>query len=146
MSYSSQSLIESKIGTVALLEVTDKEGTGTIDTAAVTRKLAAADSYIHSYIMARYSSVIPFSTTPAIIQDMATDIAVYLLYKDSQMGANQERKDEFKAATDYLKDVQAGKATIDGVTIQHDDARNTGETLYDSTRTRTFSRESLNGM
>lgn len=144
--YSTQTLIEKKLGKSILLDITDKEDAGEIDTAEVTDKLSKADSLIHSYVSARYSASVPFNPVPPIIEDFATDIAVYLLYKDSYMGVPDARQKEYDAALSWLKDVQNGDALIDGVAFVKNDQRKPGETFYDTDRERVMTRSNLTGM
>lgn len=51
-----------------------------IVSAYVTRAIAQADSFIDGYIGVRYS--LPLDSTPSIIQDLSTQLAVYFLYTD----------------------------------------------------------------
>lgn len=108
MSYATQQDLIDRFGDIELKELADRDGDGIIDAAVLADALADADALIDSYIANRYD--LPLATTPARLIDVASDIARYKLYKDSPLDAVTDR---YKDAMAFLRDVSAGKASLD---------------------------------
>jgi phage gp36-like protein len=62
-----------------LTQLTDQAMTGVVNVAAVTAVLAEADNRINGYVSGRYQT--PINPAPALLTDIACDIARYRLYK-----------------------------------------------------------------
>lgn len=109
MPYATQANLVTLVGEQELINLTDRVNTppSAIDAAAVDRALRAADGEINSYIGARYG--LPLASVPDIIQDRACTIA---LYKLNVVSMPDDVADRYKDAVRWLRDVQAGKASI----------------------------------
>ena len=108
--YATQQDLIDRFGQEELVELTDRADppAGVIDATVVTRALTDADALIDGYVGARYD--LPLSSTPALLVDLAADIARYKLYKDDPTEAVESRN---KAALATLRDISTGKAKLD---------------------------------
>lgn len=112
MVYASQANLVTLVGEQELINLTDRVNVppSAIDAAVVDRALRAADSEIDSYIGTRYG--LPLASVPDIIQDQACVIA---LYKLNTVSMPEDVADRYKDAIRWLRDVQAGKASVPGL-------------------------------
>ena len=114
MGYASQQDLEAKCRLAVLVQLTDDARTGQVDAAKVTAAIAEADAIIDSYARTRYTT--PFEPVPQRVRDLSVDLALYSLFsrrgydKDSADTAIKDRHDR---AMQFLRDVGAGKATLD---------------------------------
>ena len=75
MAYCTLDDLKDKISEDILVELTDDDGAGIIDTSRTDRAMADAESEIDSYCAARYK--IPLDPVPGIVRKYCVDIAVY---------------------------------------------------------------------
>ena len=108
MSYAGQQDLIDRFGAGELQELADRDNDGVIDAAVVADALADADALIDSYIAGRYD--LPLAATPPRLIDVASDIGRYKLYKDEPTETVATR---YKDAVSFLRDVSAGKASLD---------------------------------
>lgn len=78
MAYTSQSAMVDRFSELSLMQLTDRAGTGQIDTTVLDRAIADAGTVIDGKLAARYS--VPFMAVPALIEQLASDIAFYRLH------------------------------------------------------------------
>jgi len=80
-------------------------------TERIDEVVTAADGIIDSYLQGHYA--VPLSTVPIIINEIATDIAVYKLYK-RRPGTEipSDIVDDYKAAEKRLEKIQSGKINL----------------------------------
>lgn len=109
MAYSTQSEILDQMDKDVLIQLTDDDDAGVVDTDVVTQKIADADALIDGYCGARYA--VPFTTVPALVLKFSVDIAIYNLY-GRRKGAPEDRRNRFKEAVDFLKGVAAGNNSL----------------------------------
>ena len=109
MAYSTQSEILDQMDEDVLIQLTDDDDAGVVDTDVVTQKIADADALIDGYCGARYA--VPFTTVPALVLKFSVDIAIYNLY-GRRKGAPEDRRNRFKEAVDFLKGVAAGNNSL----------------------------------
>ncbi|MBL8396175.1 MAG: DUF1320 domain-containing protein [Candidatus Accumulibacter sp.] len=76
---------------------------------AVDRALADAEAEINSYVSGRY--VVPLSPVPITITRLACAIARYHVLGDA---ATETARRAYEDARAFLRDVQAGRAQLDG--------------------------------
>ncbi|MEQ1890094.1 MAG: DUF1320 domain-containing protein [Alphaproteobacteria bacterium] len=107
MSYAAQSDMVTRFGEAELVLLTDENGDGVIDAAVVNAALLAADELINGYCGQRYA--LPLAPVPGSVLGMACDIARYKLHRDA---APDKVKDAYAEALSRLKDIQAGKFTL----------------------------------
>lgn len=94
---------------------------GTLDTARVTRILADATSTMDSYLQRRY--VVPVRPVPAVLTRVCCQLARFDLANGSSNVPSEQIRAGQQAAMAWLRDVVAGKATLDAVAVvdQSDD-------------------------
>jgi phage gp36-like protein len=109
MPYSTLTDIENLIEEDELIQLTDDDGTGAVDTDIIDNAVADADAEIDSYCMERYT--VPFSSVPVMIKKLSVDIAVYNLFSRKQ-GAPEDRAKRYQDAIAFLKDVAKGTASL----------------------------------
>lgn len=76
---------------------------------ALNRALSDADAEINSYVSGRY--VVPLSPVPTTITRIACAIARYHVLGDAATETARRAYDDARA---FLRDVQAGRAQLDG--------------------------------
>jgi len=105
--------IQKRISPSKLVQLTDFENGGMIDTERVSACIASASSLIDSYCAARYT--LPLTASDQI-KDAALVICIYKLY--SLRGAPPDNfRQDYEDTIAFLKDVAAGKATLDQATV-----------------------------
>lgn len=140
MAYSIQSDILDQLDEDSLIQLTDDEDAGTVDTDKVTRAIADADSTIDSYCQDRYS--IPLSPVPDKIRQISVDIAIYNLFSRRGDTAPDIRIERHKEAIKFLEQVNAGKIKLGAATPA---PVNTGNSVTIESNTRVFTRDNMGG-
>jgi phage gp36-like protein len=118
MAYCTQTDMLESISEDDLIDITDDDDAGIIDTDAVDRAIADADAEINTYCAVQYD--VPFATVPAMVRKIAVDIAVYNLYS-RRRGAPDDRKERYNNAIALLKSVAAGTVSLGVDTPSPDD-------------------------
>lgn len=90
--------------------LTSEDGT-TQDNLVIEEAIGQASSMIDSYASYRY--IIPLSFVNEQIKAICSDIAIYRLFKRKD-ALSKEIIDNYKLAVEYLKDVSANRASIEG--------------------------------
>lgn len=108
MTYASQADLESRFSSAELLELTDDEGLGVINTTTVGLALADADAEINSYLAAVYA--LPLTQTSPELVRLACDIARYRLW--DQKSDQDQVKSRYEAAIAKLRDIAKGLASL----------------------------------
>ena len=107
--YIVQADIEKVLTTQELITLTDVTGTGSVDTAVVTRAIQAASALMDSYSSGRYKT--PLQVTEQV-KDFTLKLTIFLL--ESSVG---QVRDAIQTNYDFvigiLKDVSRGRATLD---------------------------------
>lgn len=93
-----------------LVELTDDEGSETIDTAVVESAISDACSLIDSYCAGRYS--VPFDPVPTVIRQLAVDLAIYNLYSRRGDAVPENRVLRQQNALKLLDRIASGRITI----------------------------------
>lgn len=78
MSYATLTDLQKAVDNKVLIDLTDDADLGSIDADIVDNALAAADVEIDFYLGEHY--VLPLSTVPPIVTELAVDLAVFKLY------------------------------------------------------------------
>lgn len=107
MPYATQQDLVDRFGEDELRQLTDRDNSGSIDTAVLDQALADASEEIDSYVGARYR--LPLSTVPQILVRWAADIARYHLYDDAAPEQVQKRYDAVRSSMRMLAE---GKTTL----------------------------------
>lgn len=129
MSYATRTDLEERYGAT---ELTQRESM--LAAGAVARALADADAEIDAYLAGRYST--PLSPVPSAIPRLACAIARYNLAGDT---ATERARKDYEDARAFLRDVQAGRALLDGAT--QFSAASPAATVSATSSDRVFSRE-----
>ncbi|MDF1592593.1 MAG: DUF1320 domain-containing protein [Desulfobacterales bacterium] len=112
MSYCTQSDIEKQIPEEILIELTDDDGAGVVDTDAVDRAIADADEEIDAFVSMQYG--LPFESTPGLIRRMSVNLAICNLYaRRPHLDIPESRKDRCSADRKLLEQVAKGTLKLD---------------------------------
>jgi len=93
-----------------LIQLTDDNDTGAIDTGIVANAIAYADSVIDGYIGTRYK--LPLATVPRILTNYCADIAICALYDRRPTGRPEHWRDRCRNADRFLSMVASGKISL----------------------------------
>ncbi|HZP98039.1 MAG TPA: DUF1320 domain-containing protein [Reyranella sp.] len=136
--YTDQSELTTRFGAEELLGIADRDGDGTIDADVVTQAIAAAQATIDSYIGTRYA--LPLVTVPATVKKVCQDLARYELYT---IEAPKAVSDKYDQAIAWLKDISAGRASLDAPAPAAADSTQSGNTILLKGTDRRMSRHQL---
>jgi phage gp36-like protein len=140
--YSTKSDILNYLSDVELAQLTSESG-NVIDDVVVGKAIAGADSIIDSYLGKKFS--VPLATTPPIVNQKSTMIAIYNLYsrRAGQTAMNETVEKNYNDAIKWLAAAAEGD-----VSIGEDPppaAPSPGGSKFKA-NDRTFTKESLKGM
>lgn len=93
----------SRFGETEIIQLSDRSGTGAIDSAVVDAKLADASAEVDAYLQGRYT--LPLAVVPLSLKRIAADIARYHLYDDR---ATEQVTQRYKDAIKFLESVAKG--------------------------------------
>jgi phage gp36-like protein len=110
-----------RFGMDEIIQLSDHDNTGAINTTVVDQAITDASAEIDGYISSAYD--LPLSETPALLNLYACDIARYRLFGDGAFEAVTER---YNIALKYLRDIASGKVQLIPTTTD-DDAENGAE-------------------
>lgn len=99
----------SRFGEKEVIQITDRDYTGTIDDAVLQRGLVSADAEISGYLAGRYA--LPFAVVPQMLVDYACDIARYRL-TGTEVTCTPDIEDRYDKAIKYLTLVGQGKISL----------------------------------
>ncbi|MBI4796863.1 MAG: DUF1320 domain-containing protein [Deltaproteobacteria bacterium] len=138
MPYCTQDDLLGLISEAELAQLTAEAG-DVPDSAVVDAVIAKADAEIDGYLAQRY--VLPIAAVPALVKSLSEDMAVYHLY--SRRGIMAEaRRQKYRDAVTFLKDVAAGRAQITDLTGAELPSEQ-GTVTEISSADRVFSRETM---
>ena len=140
MAYCTKDDILEQLDEETLLQLTDDYGVGQVDDNKVTRAIADADATIDAYCQGRYE--IPLSPVPPKIRNLSVDLAIYHIYSRREEVTPEIRKDRYREAMRFLKDVAGGKAQLGAATPA---AKTTGDSVEIEQSDRMFTRDKLKG-
>lgn len=107
MTYAIKSDLETRFGADEILQLADRDGSGTADTGVVDAVLADADVEIDGYVSVLYT--LPLLTAPALLKQLACDISRYRLWKDR---ASEQVRQGYEDAVATLKRISAGTVRL----------------------------------
>ena len=102
-----QDMIE-RFGEQELIQLTDRTGTGSIDSGVLDQAITDADQQIDRKLRGRYA--VPIQPVPVELTPIACDITRYLLYRHKPP---EEVRDRFEAALRELRDYATGVNVLD---------------------------------
>lgn len=107
MSYAQVSDLQQRFGERELIQLTDREGTGDMDVAAVERAIDDATAEMDGYLAARYQ--LPLASVPTVLVRLCSDMARYYLYDDH---ATDQVTERHKAAVQTLARISKGDVSL----------------------------------
>ena len=112
MPYATQDdLVPLRLTQKDLIELTDDDDTGMVNTAIVTAALEEASGRVESYCRARY--VTPLQPSDDV-KALTLDIAIYLLFsRRRETPTSDTVQQRFDQAIAFLKDISNAKASLD---------------------------------
>ncbi len=138
MSYAVLSDLQKLLSDMVLLDLTDDEDSGTIDSVIVDNALETADVEINAYLAERYS--VPLDPVPEILNKMASDLAVFNLYARRE-GPPDHWQARYNNWIKMLVKIRDGKLGL-GVA---DPEAGTSDTAQVVSKDRVFTRDTLKG-
>jgi len=140
MSYASQADMELRFSARELVQLTDRADvpTGEIDVERLAQAAGEADNIINSYIAVRYD--LPLTSIPALLVDLACDIARFKLY---DTGAPEEVRGRYDDAIARLKAISKGEAVLD---IAGREPESRDDQVYADIGDRVMSRDRMRGL
>src|SRR5258706_5992693 len=110
MSYIAQADIIGQISNAQLIQLTDDDRTGLVDAAKVDKAISDAESEINGYVATRYAVPVA-APVPDLVKKLATDIAVYSLWRRRQKVPEIVRT-AYEDAMKKLSDISKGVITL----------------------------------
>lgn len=107
MTYAMRTDMTARFAEEELIQLTDRDRLGQIDTAVLDRALADADAEINGYLSVRYT--LPLAPAPTVLVRLAADLARYYLYDDH---APEQIKQRYDDAVKFLRAVATGTAQL----------------------------------
>ncbi|HHT9137382.1 MAG TPA: gp436 family protein [Candidatus Wunengus sp. YC60] len=106
MAYAIIDDIKKLIPEEAVIQLTDDEETGSVNTTRVNEAIAQADAEIDSYCARLYT--IPFSPVPDLVRKFSVDMAIYHLFSRRIEEMPEIRKDRYQNAIKQLESIAKG--------------------------------------
>ncbi len=107
MAYASEQDMVDRFGADELIQLTDRDGLGVVDSALVAQALADASDVIDGHLAGRYA--LPLATVPGVLRLLCCDIARFLLHDDRATEAVERRH---RDALAYLERVASGAVAL----------------------------------
>lgn len=140
MAYCTQDDIVQQLDEDTLIQLTDDEGAGSVDTAVVNRAIADAGATIDAYCQGRYS--VPLDPVPDMIRQLSVDIAIYNLYSRRADAVPDNRLERYKNAIRFLEKVASGQILLGAATPAPE---TTGSSVDIDQADRIFTRDKMGG-
>jgi len=137
MSYATLADLQAMLDNAVLVDLTDDDGTGTVDTTKVTQALETADVEIDAYLGERYP--LPLTAVPAIVTKVAADLAIFNLYA-RRSGPPEHWQKRYDNAIRLLDKVRTGELSLGATDPQ---ATGSSDEAAVSATTAVFSSETL---
>lgn len=112
--YCDQADLVKRFGETELVQLTDREFTGVINTDIVMQAISDASAIIDGYIAGRVT--LPFTSVPRVINTLCGDIARYRLHDESP---SEQVVKGYDNAIKFFEHVAAGKVSL-GLTVEGD--------------------------
>lgn len=103
--------IKKQVQEATLVEITDDNLSGQINTDVVDETILYADTLIDGYLRGRYT--LPLQTLPEIVKVIAIDLAIYRLYsRRFHTDMPESIKDKYKNSIKLLEQIQKGIVSL----------------------------------
>jgi phage gp36-like protein len=139
MAYSTQADILNQVDLDTLIQLTDDEGLGEIDTVVLARAVADADATIDAYLQGRYT--VPLTTTPDKVRQVSADMAIFNLFSRKD-AVPENRRSRYEDAISFLKAVATGTIALG---VGSPAAETSGNEVDIESNTRRFTRDKMRG-
>ena len=119
-----------RYGEIDLIQLTDRgtpQAGGIVDT-VLDKALADAAAVIHGYARSAGYAV-PFAPTPDMVDGWQACIALYLLYREE---APEKVKKDYEIALGQLKDLAAGRITLQAAGVESPAPAEGAAVLFDA--------------
>ncbi len=93
-----------------LIQLTDDEGTGQVNTARVNECIAEGDATIDGYCGSKYQ--VPFNPVPAVVRSISVALAIHNLFARRVEEVPAVHENRYKDALQRLKDIASGAMTL----------------------------------
>ncbi|MEM5790028.1 MAG: DUF1320 domain-containing protein [Syntrophobacteraceae bacterium] len=110
MPYCTLEDILGRIEETTVVQLTDDEGLGSINTERVNAAIADADQEIDGYAGTRYA--VPMNPAPPILRRLSIEIAIHNLFGRRSRKEPEDRTERYKGAVDLLKQIAAGRFSL----------------------------------
>jgi len=140
MPYSTQADILDRIDQATLIQLTDRNNTGAVDSVIVNNAIEDADALINSLVSPIY--LVPFTTVPRVIREHSATIAIYRIHLFRSVDPSVWR-DAYNSSITFLQMVAERKASLEGVEAKPDISGNLSSTVSFQASDRKFSRNKL---
>ena len=107
MSYCTQQDLVDRYGEIELIQLSDHDNQGTINSDVVNRAISDAEGEIDGHLGGRYP--LPITPVPKSLERIACDIARYYLYDDN---ATEQVSKRYNDAVKFLQGVGRGDINI----------------------------------
>ena len=116
MAYCTIDDILKKIPQATVIQLTDDEGTGTVNADRVDEAIEGADAEINGYCATRYT--VPLNPVPEIIVKLSADLAIYNLYARVVENIPDTRQQQRNAAIKLLERIADGKVLLGSAGVE----------------------------
>lgn len=109
MSYATVQNALDRYGSDYVIVSCDRDGDGTLDTAAFQQALDDATDWMDSFILGRYD--LPLLSVPAIFKRYCCDVAIFFASEDAGT-MTTEKRDRMTRASEFMELVASGKRRL----------------------------------
>jgi len=142
MAYSTQAEIEKKVPTDELLQLTDLEDAGAINTTVLDEAIEAADAEIDSFLRVRGETV-PLTDVPTIVEHLSVALAIGELYSN-RGSADEVVTKRVEWARKWLTEFAAGHVSLGDANHTDSDPASAGGVESEAAK-RVFTRDDMGG-
>jgi len=117
--YIDQTALENSFGADRIVELVDLDADGEVDEETIADAIERAESTVESYVARRYDLTAVRAAAPAVVVELATDLALYELAKGRDavlVGPGTEYEAIYDRAIARLKEIAAGTTVLDVAT------------------------------
>ncbi len=139
MAYAVQDDLLQQIPEDGLIQLTDDDRTGVVDSTKVARAIEDADAEIDGYLGKKYT--VPIPSAPALVRNLSVTIAIYNLFsRRGEVDEGRERR--YKNAVKSLENIAKGLISLGEVPAP---TENPGESASFGSEDRVFTRDKMEG-
>jgi phage gp36-like protein len=143
MAYSTETDITNQIDEAVLVELTDDEAIGVVDSDRVTRAIADADEEIDGYVGSRHT--VPLDPVPAVVRKLSVDIAIYNLYARRVDEVPPVRQKRYDGAIRLLEQIAKGTISLGADDPEGTPPDSDAPEVSSDNPDRTFTRDTMKG-